>query len=417
MQRAFDRTRQLLEETRGERRTRTSEGFQSTERGLPRLTSAFDIPIAQNLSSYLGTLNPLAGLIDPKTESVWLLDTTAYRPVHPYPHAPQPWQAEVRAAFFKKDTGRDVSKMVADIADKIGLKEGSGEEREKGEQTIAERLQPFTDAVAPARYAEVQLPSGKVQKLGPGGRSATIQQTIVLHGEHKDGDVVKVDAVREAVTPYGPMEIGFAEPEGWMVISDIDDTIKITLTPSPIGILRTTFLSTPTPIKGMPALYGHIQSTLSSPPFFYLSASPYNLHPFLRSFIHTNYPRGPIFLRDASWMDLSGFLMSLTQGTEKYKVDRMVRLHGAWGKRKVICVGDSTQSDPEAYGEVCRRFPGWVRAVFIRKVTDVAEMNVGEKNSDERFEKAFKGVARDLWRIFEDPGELFEAVDGLKQAK
>lgn len=219
MQRAFDRARQILEETRGDRRTRTAEGFQSTEHGLPRLVSPFDIPLTQNISSYLGTLNPLAGPIDPKTESVWLLDATAYRPQHPYRHSQQPWQAEIRAACFKKGTGRDVSKVVADIADKVGLKEGDGEVRERGEKTIAERLQPFMDAVAPARWVEVKLPDGKVQKLGPGGRSATIQQTVALRGEHRDGDVIEVDAVREEVTPHGPMEVGFAEPEGWMVIS------------------------------------------------------------------------------------------------------------------------------------------------------------------------------------------------------
>ncbi|KAL8719047.1 MAG: hypothetical protein Q9181_008118, partial [Wetmoreana brouardii] len=161
MQIAFDRARQLLQETRGDRRTRTEEGFQPTERTLPRLSSLWDIPWAQNISSYLGSRNPLAGPVDPKTESVWLFDTTAYRPIHPYPHSQQPWQAEFHTAFFKTGTGRDVSKIVADIADKVGLKKGSGEERERGEKTIAERLQPFVDVVAPARWVEVKLPDGK----------------------------------------------------------------------------------------------------------------------------------------------------------------------------------------------------------------------------------------------------------------
>ena len=219
MQSAFDRARQLFQETRGDRRTRTNEGFQSTERGLLRLGSPFDIPLTQNLSSYLGSINPLAGPIDQKTECVWLLDTTAYRPIHPYPHSQQPWQAEFRAAFFKKGTGRDVSKVVADIADKIGLKEGDGETRERGEQTIAERLQPFVDIVAPARWVEVNLPDSKVRKLGPGGRSATTQQIVALASKHNDGEFVEVDTVKPEVTPHGPMEVGFAEPEGWMVIS------------------------------------------------------------------------------------------------------------------------------------------------------------------------------------------------------
>jgi len=133
--------------------------------------------------------------------------------------------------------------------------------------------------------------------------------------------------------------------------TDIDDSIKVTMTPSPTGILRSTFISTPEPITHMPTLYQHIDSTLH-PSWFYLSASPYNLYPFLRTFLHNFYPRGTIILRDASWMDLAGFLASLTQGTQAYKVGRMEKVHGWLPNRKVICVGDSTQTDPEAYGEM-----------------------------------------------------------------
>jgi len=185
------------------------------------------------------------------------------------------------------------------------------------------------------------------------------------------------------------------------------------LTPSPIGILRSTFVDTPTPIPGMPDLYASINRTLS-PTWFYLSASPYNLYSFLRPFLHTHYPAGTTFLRDASWMDLGGFLASLTQGTEAYKRDRIEKIHGWLPKRKVLCVGDSTQSDPEAYGDICRKHGGWVKAVFIRKVVDVAEMKGSDKNSEERFEKAFKDVPREVWRTFEDPKELYEAVEQLK---
>ncbi|KAI4094166.1 MAG: hypothetical protein LQ344_002420 [Seirophora lacunosa] len=416
MQRVFDRGRQLLQETRGERRARTDEGFQRTERSLPRLTSAFDIPLAQNISSYLGPMNPLAGPVDPATESVWLFDATAYHPVHPYPHAQQPWQVDIRAAFFKKGTGRDVSKIVADIADKVGLSEGEGDAREQGERTIAERLQPFADAVAPGRWVQVRLPDGKTVKLGPGGRSATIEQTISTRGEHREGETVSIGAVKGEITPYGPMEMGFAEEEGWMVISDIDDTIKTTLTPDPTGILRTTFLLPASPIAGMPALYTHMHAALSQPTWFYLSASPYNLHPFLHPFMRATYPRGPILLRDASWMDLSGFLASLTQGTQAYKRARIERLHRMLPRRKVLCVGDSTQSDPEAYGDIYRLFGGaWIKRIFIRKVTDIAQMD-GAKNEPERFEKAFCDVPRGVWTVFEDPAELYDAVDGLVAA-
>ncbi|KAL8668581.1 MAG: hypothetical protein Q9168_006791 [Polycauliona sp. 1 TL-2023] len=414
MQSAFDRARQIFQQTRGEKTARKEEGFSSTERSLPKLGSPFSIPITQNISSYLGKNNPLAGPVDPKTESVWLFDNTAYRPIHPYPHSAQPWQASFCAAFFKSETGKDVSKAVADIADKIGLKEGSTEEeRERGEKTIAERLQPFADVVAPARWVEVTMPDGKVQRLGPGGRSATSQQTITFPSDHSNGQVDETDAVNADLTPIGPMSTTFAEPEGWLVVSDIDDTVKVTLTPSPVGILRSTFLSKPEVIPSMPALYTHIQFLLN-PTWFYLSASPYNLYPFLRSFLHANYPKGTILLRDASWMDLRGFLLSLTMGTEAYKTGEMDKVNGWLPNRKVLCVGDSTQSDPEAYGNIYRKHDGWVKKIFIRKVTDVAEMDREEKNSPERFEKAFKDVPKDVWQVFEDPNELYAAVDALK---
>lgn len=102
----------------------------------------------------------------------------------------------------------------------------------------------------------------------------------------------------------------------------------------------------------MPDLYAYLQSMVTtSAPFFYLSASPYNLYPFLRGFRDTYFPHGQLILRDASWMTISGLLSSLTLGTEKYKVDRMKKIHRWLPRRKMICIGDSTQSDPEAYGK------------------------------------------------------------------
>lgn len=409
MEAFMDKERQVMEETSGDRETRKAGDFPKAEDGLPKdIGSRFNIPMFDRLTSYLGSQNPLAKDVDPATEEVWLLDNTAYQPVHVYPHAPQPFQAQFVAAYFKKHTGTDVSKAVAEIADKIGLKD---QDKTSAEATIAARLQPFVQTIAPARSVNITLPNGKTHKLGPGGRSAVSEQLIPALPDPKDAPTTAAPAT---VTPHGPMLTHYAPPTGWAIISDIDDSIKITMTPSPIGILRSTFVDTPTPIRGMPALYAHIHATLSSPTWFYLSASPYNLYPFLRPFLHTHYPRGTTILRDASWMDLGGFLASLTQGTEAYKRARMRKIHTWLPRRKVLCVGDSTQSDPEAYGDVCRMFPGWVKAVFIRKVRGVSEMEATEKNSEGRFERAFRGVERGVWRVFEEPEELYEAVEGLK---
>jgi phosphatidate phosphatase APP1 len=103
----------------------------------------------------------------------------------------------------------------------------------------------------------------------------------------------------------------------------------------------------------MPELYAQIKSMMGpASPFFYLSASPYNLYSFLHDFRNEFYPPGTIILRDTSWKTISGLLSNLTLGTQEYKADRMRKIHSWLPKRKMICFGDSTQSDPEAYGEM-----------------------------------------------------------------
>jgi len=103
----------------------------------------------------------------------------------------------------------------------------------------------------------------------------------------------------------------------------------------------------------MPELYKHIHSLVrETSAWFYLSASPYNLYPFLREFRENYYPHGTIILRDSSWMSVQGLLTTLTLGTEEYKVDRMEKIHSWLPRRKMIFIGDSTQTDPEAYGEM-----------------------------------------------------------------
>lgn len=125
------------------------------------------------------------------------------------------------------------------------------------------------------------------------------------------------------------------------------------MTSDTLGILRSTFVDKPTPITGMPELYQYIQKLLTpSAPFFYLSASPYNLYPFLHGFRNAYYPQGTMILRDASWMNLTGLLENLTLGVQEYKVDRMTKVNGWLPRRKMICIGDSTQKDPESYAEM-----------------------------------------------------------------
>jgi phosphatidate phosphatase APP1 len=397
--------RQKMEETSMEKKSRVQSGFPDIEKQMPALASRRKAGLVDRLSSLLGTKNPLSHPVNPAKDSLWLFDNTAWR------GSGGVWNAEVVAAYFLKDSGDDKSEVVASISEILGLAKD-----DTARDTIAERLAPFLDSVLPAHTVKVTI-DGKGTRLGPSDSDGISTDIVRFSGKHENSSSVSPTAI--GIESETPMHTFFAEPTGWAVISDVDDTIKRTMTASPIGILQTTFVEEPVPITGMPELYQHMNKVLDAPPFWYLSASPYNLYSFIRSFKDAaNYPPGQLILRDASWMNLAGLLASVSQGTQAYKVDRMEKVHGWFPRRNYITVGDSTQSDPEAYGEMYRRHPGWIRAIFIRKVTGVAAaaMDEEEKNKPERFTKAFKGVPDDVWHVFEQPDELYERVDRLVAA-
>lgn len=116
-------------------------------------------------------------------------------------------------------------------------------------------------------------------------------------------------------------------------------------------------------------------------------------------------------LRESSWMDVGSLIRSFTTDTMEYKVNNMEKLYQSFPERRVLCIGDSTQTDPEAYAEIYRRHPTWVKAILIRKVTNVPHLEV--KNSPERFKTAFKGVPESVWTVFEEPKEVYHVVDPL----
>jgi phosphatidate phosphatase APP1 len=403
MEGAYHSSKQKWQETEDEKSFRKLCGFSDVESKMPAIGTRRRSTFVDNFTSYLGKSNPWTHPVNKDEHAVWLFDNTAWQEMEG-----GPWKSEVVSSFFVKKSGKDESEAISSLASVLGIAED-----EEAKKTMAERLRPLLDTVLPAHTVKIQIGDDRsdIRKLGPGDRDGISNDIVTFTGKYKDGETLTSNAI--GIKTATPLTTTFAAQHGWAVISDVDDTIKKTLTASPLGILRTTFVDEPTPVKGMPELYKQIQSALNDPPFWYLSASPYNLYPFLRQFRSDHFPDGTLILREASWMNLAGFLTSLTQGTEAYKVDRMKGLQANWPGRKFLCIGDSTQSDPEAYGEMYRLFPGWIGAIWIRRVADVEPMNESEKNKPERFEKAFEDVPREVWTVFEDPKELGSKLEQL----
>ncbi|KAF7523502.1 hypothetical protein G7054_g11734 [Neopestalotiopsis clavispora] len=397
-------------------RTRTERGFVKTESDLSNYSGSDSpnlpkFPTSSKLNdilSYFGSRNPLPRSVS-KKDTVWLFDNTAYRN-----SKTGRWEAEFVSAVFAQHPSCVVIDAVTTVAKEIGLEDSNPEHA-----TIEERILPFLQDIRPGTQVKALHAGSLSLSLGPGGRNG-ISNDIKKLTNGYDGSLIVPSVAKVPVGANGLLEMQtfFAEPEGWGVISDIDDTIKVTMTSDPIGILRSTFVDSPTPCDGMPELYEFLHAAIKeTSPFFYLSASPYNLYPFLREFRQRYYPPGTIILRDSSFMSLPGLLSQLTLGTGEYKVDRMKKIHSWLPKRNMICIGDSTQADPESYGEIYRAFPGWVKLILIRKVTDIAAIGIEAKNEPERFEEAFKDVPRDRWHVFEDPAECKSIIQRVLESK
>lgn len=378
--------------------------------------------------------------VDTTQNSVWLMDNTAFRldnvpdnatrfphqkSSHTFidpalekqqPKPPPRWQVEYVVAYFAEKLDHDPTTVAKAVCKKIGLKED-----DSALETIKTRLEPFVTPILPRATIRVNIDNVETQTLGPGSSFGISSSVNRFHFEPAHNHTVTTDAV--IPNPSRQFSLSStticAEPYGWAIISDIDDTIKVTQTTSLFGILRSTFIDDPQPVSGMPALYAHLNDRLSSPAWFYLSASPYNLYPFLRSFRQAYYPHGTIILRDASWQNLAGLISSLTMNVQEYKINRIMKIHGWFPKRSFICIGDSTQKDPETYGEIARRFPGWVKAIFIRKVKDVGDGGIlgGDeektRNSDERFKSAFEGLKGITCYVFDEPEEVKKKVNQI----
>jgi len=226
-----------------------------------------------------------------------------------------------------------------------------------------------------------------------------------------------------------PATVYFSPPHGLGVISDIDDTIKITNVTDHDKMAQNTLYKDPLPVPGMPELYKSLAQSLTTetipPQFLYVSGSPMQLQPFLSSFLNSTYPasKGPIFLQTFSIFDLPKIFESLGSGADaekiEYKVSQITRIQKMYPQKSFLAIGDSGEMDPEVYGEVYRRFgKDFIRCIWIRKVsTDPDAKNrkvLDAKNNPARFVAAFKGVPTEKTRVYED--EDIESLEGINVA-
>jgi hypothetical protein len=189
------------------------------------------------------------------------------------------------------------------------------------------------------------------------------------------------------------------EETGLSVVSDIDDTIKVSQVRDRDALLRNTFCKPFQVVTGMAGLYQSWSQTPNTS-FHYVSASPWQLYPSLSEFVRSNgFPAGTFHLKDFRVKDKSFF--DLFRSPERYKRGVIEPLLERFPKRRFVLVGDSAEKDPEAYGAMARKYPQRIVRILIRDVT-------GDAADSDRYRQAFKNVPLERWTIFKSASEIHQ---------
>lgn len=184
---------------------------------------------------------------------------------------------------------------------------------------------------------------------------------------------------------------------GVTVISDIDDTFKVTGVLDKKELMANTFLREFQAIEGMARLYQTWAAQGAK--FHYVSASPWALQEELSDFATKHgFPAAVYHLRMLRLKNVAA-TVKFMRSSRDHKIASISALFEQLPQRSFLLVGDSGEADPEIYGELARKYPKQVKHIYIREVP-------GAANTAERFEAAFKGLPATAWTAFADPGQV-----------
>jgi hypothetical protein len=200
----------------------------------------------------------------------------------------------------------------------------------------------------------------------------------LLNAQQSDDGWLRFRAISD--NHYGVGYIRLIAPTGLSVISDIDDTVKITGIPEgePV-VLRNTFFREFTAAPCMAQMY---TSFGESTAFHYVSGGPWQMYQPLADFLFSEqagFPRGSVHMKNVrtnpfekeSYQDIWTLVANGSkQATFDQKVAQIRTLLTRFPGREFILIGDSGEKDPEVFRELKEKYPSQIRKIIIRRVTE-----------------------------------------------
>ena len=279
------------------------------------------------------------------------------------------WTVALHGSIFEPELGSlKRGAALALLCTALGLPRKDAET-----ETFRERARPFLVDNERGKQIAVRL-GDKVYSAGtsePNGHfSATLQFTAA-----------EAERLRGAADPQGRLDfqavtrrgddrtfagrVQWIAPEGRSVISDIDDTIKISNVQDLEAVVANTFLRESQaragdgPVVSSMGGRGRRLPLRVRQPLAALRTAG-------RVLPQRGFPAGTFNMKLFRLKDSSA--LSLFKSQEGYKTEIIEKILADFPRRQFTLVGDSGEADPEIYAAAARKHPEQIQHVFIRNV-------------------------------------------------
>ena len=194
-----------------------------------------------------------------------------------------------------------------------------------------------------------------------------------------------------------PGVVHFIPPTGISIVSDIDDTVKITNVGNKTDFYRNTFLRPFRPVPGIVQHFVDCESCYENCCFHYVSSSPYQLFEELYNFLNAEGFPSPVSMHLKKIRIKDKTLLQLLADPQDYKMRQIEPLLKQFPNRTFIFVGDSGEKDPEIYKNLVRKYPSQIKDVWIRNVNNSTQARMN-------------GLKEIQWKYFSNGSDLKERM-------
>jgi hypothetical protein len=165
------------------------------------------------------------------------------------------------------------------------------------------------------------------------------------------------------------------------ILSDIDDTVRISHVGSPGSIARALFSNRA--FAGMATLYTRLLKTSEGTNLYFASGTPDILSWRVRVFLNTNqFPSSEMYLQN-----------TLRLGdVYRFKMDVLGKLMADLKNATYLALGDDTEADPLVYRDLDKNFSGQILHTYIHIIKDDKEIPKGQSVFYSAFDIALNEV-------------------------